>query len=102
MIVATNKPCLAVVSPFLDKRHGTERRVVEWVSQLAGEFEIHVYSQRVEGIDLSSFTWHHVPKLPGPDLRISSGGFCQPLMARRDHWFRGLVTISSSARAQIA
>jgi len=60
------KPRLAVVSPFLDKRHGTERRVVEWVSQLAAEFEIHVYSQRVEDIDPSGFTWHRVPRLPGP------------------------------------
>jgi glycosyltransferase involved in cell wall biosynthesis len=62
------KPRLAVVSPFLDKRHGTERRVVEWVSQLARAFEIHIYSQRVEDPDPSKFTWHRIPKLPGPHL----------------------------------
>jgi glycosyltransferase involved in cell wall biosynthesis len=61
-------PRLAVISPFLDKRHGTERRVVEWVSRLTGSFEIHVYSQHVEDLDLSRVTWHRVPKLPGPHL----------------------------------
>jgi glycosyltransferase involved in cell wall biosynthesis len=61
-------PRLAIVSPFLDKRHGTERRVAEWISQLAGSFEIHVYSQRVEDVDLSAITWHHIPKFPGPHL----------------------------------
>ena len=59
------KPRLAVVSPFLDKRHGTERRVVEWVSRLADAFEIHVYSQRVDDLNLSKITWHRIPKLRG-------------------------------------
>src|SRR5215470_9714477 len=62
------RPRLAVVSPFLDKRHGTERRVVEWISYLADFFEIHVYSQRIEDLDLSRITWHQIPKLPGPHL----------------------------------
>jgi len=62
------KPRLAVISPFLDKRHGTERRVVEWVSRLADAFEIHVYSQRVDDLNLSKITWHRIPKLPGPHL----------------------------------
>jgi glycosyltransferase involved in cell wall biosynthesis len=65
---AAQKPRLIIVSPFLDKRHGTERRVVEWISQLAGAFEIHVYSQRVEELDLSKISWHRVPKLRGPHL----------------------------------
>lgn len=67
-MVPAHRPCLAVVSPFLDKRHGTERRVTEWVSYLCGEFEIHVYSQRVEDIDLSKVTWHRIPRIPGPHL----------------------------------
>jgi glycosyltransferase involved in cell wall biosynthesis len=62
------KPRLAVVSPFLDKSHGTERLVVEWISQLADAFEVHIYSQRVADIDLSKFRWHRVPKLSGPHL----------------------------------
>jgi glycosyltransferase involved in cell wall biosynthesis len=62
------KPRLAVISPFLDKRHGTERRVVEWISRLADAFEIHVYSQHVDDLNLSKITWHRIPKLPGPHL----------------------------------
>ena len=61
-------PRLAFVSPFLDKRHGTERRVVEWISYLADTYEIHIYSQRVEEVDLSKVAWHRIPKLPGPHL----------------------------------
>lgn len=68
MAAATPRPVLVVVSPFLDKRHGTERRVVEWISQLADTFEIHVYSQRVEDLDLSRIVWHRIPRLPGPHL----------------------------------
>jgi glycosyltransferase involved in cell wall biosynthesis len=86
-----DKPRLAVVSPFLDKRHGTERRVLEWVSQLAGTFEIHVYSQHVEDLDLSKIVWHRIPKLPGPHLF----NFIWWLAANRlwrgwDRRFRGL------------
>jgi glycosyltransferase involved in cell wall biosynthesis len=64
----TVKRRLAVVSPFLDKSHGTERMVVEWISHLADDFEIHVYSQDVEDIDLSKVVWHRIPKLKGPHL----------------------------------
>lgn len=62
------KPLLAVVSPFLDKSHGTERRVSEWISGLVDHFEIHVYSQHIADIDLSKIIWHKIPKLPGPHL----------------------------------
>jgi glycosyltransferase involved in cell wall biosynthesis len=89
--LTTIKPRLAVVSPFLDKQHGTERRVVEWVSQLAGEFEIHIYSQRVEGIDPSNFTWHRVPKIPGPHLtNFLWWFFANRLWREWDRRFRGL------------
>jgi len=59
------KPRVAVISPFLDKRHGTERRVVEWISRLTDNFEIHVYSQHVEDLDLS--------KSPGIESRNALG-----------------------------
>jgi len=62
------KPRVAVISPFLDKRHGSERIVLEWLSHLPGEYEIHIYSQRVEDVDASKATWHRIPKLPGPHL----------------------------------
>jgi glycosyltransferase involved in cell wall biosynthesis len=61
-------PRLAVISPFLDKRHGSERIMVEWLAHLPDTFEIHIYSQRVEDMDPSKFTWHRIPKLPGPHL----------------------------------
>ena len=68
MNVAKKKIRLAVVSPFLDKSHGTERIAVEWIAQIAGDFDIHVYSQRIEDLDLSTITWHRIPKLPGPHI----------------------------------
>ena len=57
---------LAVVSPVLDKRNGTERIVVEWITRLQDSFEIHTYSQPVEDCDLSNIVWRQIPKLPGP------------------------------------
>jgi glycosyltransferase involved in cell wall biosynthesis len=62
------KPRVAVVSPFLDRQHGTERIVLEWISRLTEQFEIHVYSQHVEDADLSRVVWHRIPKLRGPLL----------------------------------
>ncbi len=59
---------VAVVSPFIDKRHGTERRIAEWVSRLPREYEIHIYSQRVEDLDLARMRWHRIPRIPGPHL----------------------------------
>ena len=59
---------IAVVSPFLDKSHGTERIVIEWLSRLADEFELHVYAQRVEDFDLSKFIFHRIWELPAPHI----------------------------------
>jgi glycosyltransferase involved in cell wall biosynthesis len=59
---------VAIVSPFIDKRHGTERRIAEWVSRLPQEYEIHIYSQRVEDLDLTRMRWHRIPRIPGPHL----------------------------------
>jgi glycosyltransferase involved in cell wall biosynthesis len=70
---------LAVVSPFVDRRHGTERCLAEQLARFATQpdAEIHLYAQRVE--DLSNvvrfparssgcIVWHKVPRLPGPHL----------------------------------
>jgi glycosyltransferase involved in cell wall biosynthesis len=65
---AVRKPRLAVVSPFVDKRHGTERRVTEWIAQLAATYDIHIYSQDVQDLDLTKVTWHRIPKFPGAHL----------------------------------
>jgi UDP-glucose:(heptosyl)LPS alpha-1,3-glucosyltransferase len=68
MSSGARKPRLAVVSPSLDKRHGTERLVVEWISRLATTFEIHIYSQAVADVDLALATWHRIPRIPGPHI----------------------------------
>jgi glycosyltransferase involved in cell wall biosynthesis len=62
------KTHVAIVSPFIDKRHGTERRIAEWVSRLPSDYDIHIYSQRVENIDLTRMRWHRIPTIPGPHL----------------------------------
>ncbi|MFZ0639050.1 MAG: glycosyltransferase family 4 protein [Candidatus Acidiferrales bacterium] len=62
------KPRIAVVSPFIDKQHGTERPVAEWLNRAAESFDIHIYSQHVEDLDLSRMVWHRIPKIPGPHL----------------------------------
>lgn len=71
---------LAVVSPFVDRRHGTERALVELLERLARDYgcEIHLYSQRVEDIafrtcsnhggEQGNIIWHKVPAIPGPHL----------------------------------
>ena len=92
-----DKRRIAVVSPFLDKRHGTERCVAEQVERLAWEYgyEVHVYSQSVEDVagvytsrawleepgngpersgkprgqgGTGRIIWHKVPAVPGPGL----------------------------------
>jgi glycosyltransferase involved in cell wall biosynthesis len=57
-----------VVSPFLDKRHGTERCVAEQIERLAHDYEIHVYSSSIQDVDLSKIIWHRIPRLRGPHL----------------------------------
>jgi UDP-glucose:(heptosyl)LPS alpha-1,3-glucosyltransferase len=86
------RPRLAVISPFLDKHHGTERHVVEWISHLSKDFEIHVYSQRIEDVDLSKVVWHRVPALKGPHLFGYLWWFAANHIWRSiDRRFRGLA-----------
>ena len=74
---------IAVVSPFLDRRHGTERCIVEQIERFLGQpdCEVHVYSQSVQDIEVVPYTpspaspshsrkaiWHRIPALPGPHL----------------------------------
>jgi len=92
-----DKRCIAVVSPFLDKRHGTERCIAEQVERLAHEhgYDVHLYAQRVEDIEAvevfgsnddspgasnegaiprassaqrGRILWHRISDLPGPHL----------------------------------
>ena len=72
---------LVVVSPFVDRRHGTERALAEVLERLARNehCEIHLYAQRVEDLavvqprgarsqDSQAIIWHKVPSIPGPHL----------------------------------
>ena len=74
---------LAVISPFLDRRHGTERCIIEQLERFpsGAETEIHIYAQRLEDLSkavLYKFSekmqpgtcvfWHKVPAIPGPHL----------------------------------
>jgi glycosyltransferase involved in cell wall biosynthesis len=87
-----DKHRIAVVSPFLDKRHGTERCVAEQVERLARDYEVHVYSNRVDDIDLGTIVWHHVPALPGPHLFAYCWWFLANHLWRWwDRRFRGLA-----------
>lgn len=87
----TRRPRIAVVSPFLDKSHGTERIVIEWITRLSSEFEFHVYSQEVEDLDLSTVVWHRIPKLRGPHLFNYLWWFAANRLRRAwDRRFRGL------------
>lgn len=74
---------LAVVTPFVDKQHGTERALAELLERLAEQHnvEIQLYAQSVADLPVSnllkSFSgeslngkiiWHKVPAVPGPHL----------------------------------
>jgi glycosyltransferase involved in cell wall biosynthesis len=72
---------LAVVSPFVDRRHGTERALAEILQRLVSDYrcEVHLYAERVEDLALSDrktkcppqsgvLVWHKVPTIPGPHL----------------------------------
>ena len=94
---------LAVVSPFVDRRHGTERSLAELLERLARDYhyEIHLYSQRVEDLDFGqrpslnaprgSITWHKVPSIPGPHLLQFFFWVLLNMCCRLwDRWARGL------------
>ncbi len=72
---------LAVVSPFLDRQHGTERALSEVLERLARSYpcEIHLFAQQIAGLEVGSpndrdpspgsrIIWHRVATLPGPHL----------------------------------
>src|SRR5260370_24800498 len=95
---------LAVVSPFVDRRHGTERALAEVLERLARKnlCEIHLYSQRVESLalappgvarsqDSGAIIWHKVPAIPGPHLlQFIAWLFLNSFRRACDRWIRGL------------
>jgi glycosyltransferase involved in cell wall biosynthesis len=95
---------LAVVSPFVDRRHGTERALAELLERLARNenCEIHLYAQRVEDLSPDRFesgpvrgpgaiVWHKVPSLPGPHLlQFPSWLFFNSICRCWDRWVHGV------------
>ena len=72
---------ISVVSPFLDRRHGTELCVIEQIERLSSVhgWQIDLFSHHVEDVEgllteppTSSsggfIRWHKIPALPGPHL----------------------------------
>jgi len=56
--------------------------VVEWIERLSDAFEIHIYSQNLEDLDVSRFVWHRVSRLPGPHLFNFLWWFCANRLQR--------------------
>jgi glycosyltransferase involved in cell wall biosynthesis len=74
---------LAVLSPFLDRQHGTELCIIEQIERLSqlDHWEIHLYSQKVQQLDgvrragnpssdnnKEGIVWHKIADIPGPHL----------------------------------
>jgi glycosyltransferase involved in cell wall biosynthesis len=73
---------LAVVSPFLDRQHGTELCIIEQIERLARKdhWSIELYSQKVSQLsnvrpasgvspnEPGTIRWHQVSDIPGPHL----------------------------------
>jgi glycosyltransferase involved in cell wall biosynthesis len=70
---------IAVVSPFVDRRHGTERALAELLERLSGKYgcEIHLFAKRVQDLpvqrpasssraEMNVIYWHKVPRCFGP------------------------------------
>lgn len=89
-----SRPRIAIVSPFLDKRHGTELCVAEQIERLADAFDFHVYSTRISDMDTRKFTWHKIPDIPGPHLVKYVWFFCANRVRR---WFENFIGSSNPA-----
>lgn len=62
------KARIAVVSPFIDRRHGTELCLAEQLERLARSYEIDLFSGSVRDLDLSEIRWQRVFVPPAPQL----------------------------------
>jgi len=97
---------LAVISPFVDKQHGTERVLAELLQQLTAEHgvDVDLYSQRVADLAVSQaespprsegvgrILWRRVSSIPGPHLFQFIWWYFANRFARwRDKTFRGFV-----------
>jgi glycosyltransferase involved in cell wall biosynthesis len=95
---------IATLSPFVDRRHGTERALAETLERLVRVYgcEVHLYSQRVQDLSVVSpaqhadssspaIIWHRVPSLPGPHLlQFLFWLVANKLCRLSDRWSRGV------------
>lgn len=88
---------IAVISPFLDRHHGTERCIIEQLERfpIGAENEIHIYAQRIQdlqrvvryksgavAISEPRLFWHRVLSIPGPYLVRYLFWFCANTICR--------------------
>jgi len=72
---------IVAVSPFLDRRHGTERCIIEQIERLSSKYGwgIHLFSQHVENVNglltedpkstgRGFIRWYRISDIPGPHL----------------------------------
>jgi len=72
---------ITVISPFVDRQHGTERAVADLIERLSIRYQdqIELYAQRVTDVrtdsssqasknDRGAIRWHRVNSFPGPHL----------------------------------
>ena len=95
---------IAVISPFVDRQHGTERVLAEQLERLCDiyECEVILYSQHVQDLAVSllanpavagsnGIRWRRVAAVPGPHLLQFLFWFCANTICRwRDRRFHGL------------
>ncbi len=84
---------VAVISPFVDHQHGTERAVAELLERLATYHDkVHLYAQRAADLSLGDsqtveesggILWHRVGKFPGPHVIGFLGWLLLNYRARR-------------------
>jgi len=79
---------IVVVSPFLDRRHGTELCIIEQIERLSSKYGwgIHLFSQHVENVNglltedpkstaAGFIRWYSVSDIAAPHLLKFGGGF---------------------------
>ena len=96
---------IAIVTPFLDRRHGTERVLLEQLQRFRTKpgVELHLYAQRIEDLGgvlrcppskpqaPNSIFWHKIPAMRGPHLFAYIWWFVVNQLSRwKDGKFRGL------------
>ena len=63
---------ITVISPFVDRQHGTERVLAEQLRRLTALYgcEVCLYSQQVRDLESAPnhVQWRKVPRIPGPYL----------------------------------